>query len=209
MTEELNKKNIKIIGICGSIRKGGNTMKALKIAMEGAADAGAEIQIIDLNEYDLPFCNGTEVGYPDDVFKLRAEVKDADGLILATPEYHGNFSGVLKNAIDLMGFNEFEGKMLGLIGVAGGAMGAHNSLNSLRTIGRQLHAWVIPEQTSIASVGKAFDENDRLIDKALEKRVMNIGEKVARFAYLHAIEKSGEFVKAWESALENPGGRRY
>ncbi len=42
------------------------------------------------------------------------EVAGAQGIILGTPEYHGSFSGVLKNALDLMGFDEFEGKMIGL-----------------------------------------------------------------------------------------------
>jgi len=56
-------------------------------------------------------------------FVLREEVKQAHGIILGTPEYLGSYSGVLKNALDLMGFEEFEGKMLGLLGVSGGAMG--------------------------------------------------------------------------------------
>ena len=72
---------------------------------------------------------------PPDVARLRSTVKRCHGLILGTPEYHGSFSGVLKNAIDLMGFEEFEGKMIGLVGVAGGAMGALSALASLRTIG--------------------------------------------------------------------------
>ena len=58
-------------------------------------------------------------GYPPGVGKLREEVRAAEGIILGTPEYHGGFSGVLKNALDLMGFDEFEGKMMGLVGVSG------------------------------------------------------------------------------------------
>jgi FMN reductase len=61
-------------------------------------------------------------------------------IILVTPEYHGGYSGVLKNALDLMGFDEFEGKMLGLVGVSGGRMGAFGARNSLREVGRALHA---------------------------------------------------------------------
>jgi FMN reductase len=66
---------------------------------------------------------------------LREEVNQGQGIILGTPEYHGGYSGVLKNALDLMGFEKFEEKMLGLVGVSGGAMGAFGPMNSLREVG--------------------------------------------------------------------------
>jgi NAD(P)H-dependent FMN reductase len=74
-------------------------------------------------DYQLLFCDGKddESEFPKDVFRLREEVKQARGIILGTPEYHGGYSGVLENALDLMGFEEFEGKMLGLLGVSGEA----------------------------------------------------------------------------------------
>lgn len=133
-------------------------------------------------------------------------MKQARGIILGTPEYHGGFSGVLKNALDLMGFDEIEGKMIGLVGVSGGAMGAANALDSLRTIGRALHAWLIPEQASIAEAWKVFDESGKMKNADLEDRVREVGRKVARFAYLHTSEKAQEFLRAWEGAPINPGG---
>jgi multimeric flavodoxin WrbA len=96
---------------------------------------------------------------------LREEVKHAEGIILGTPEYHGGYSGVLKNALDLMGFEEFEGKMLGLVGVSGGAMGAFGAMNSLREVGRALHAWVVPDQASIPQAWQEFDETGKLGSK--------------------------------------------
>ena len=180
---------------------------ALQVALQGAQEVGAQTQLIDLKEYDLVFCDGKmdQTAYPEDVFRLRREVKAAGGIILATPEYHGSFSGVLKNALDLMGFDEIEGKMIGLVGVSGGALGAVHALNSLRTIGRALHAWVIPEQASIAEAYKLFDSSGKLRDSAIEKRVKDVGRQVARFAYLHTSEKAQEFLRAWEGAPENPG----
>src|SRR5579863_6524647 len=126
---------IRIAGISGSLRAGSYTRRAVERALEGAAQNGAETRLIDLRDYNLVFRDGGDgAGYPADVLRLRAEVKEADGLILGTPEYHGSFSGVLKNALDLMGFSEFEGKMIGLVGVAGGQAGAHG-LTGLRSIG--------------------------------------------------------------------------
>ena len=107
----------------------------------------------------MAFCDGKEDDkeYPKDVFRLREEAKGAHGLILGTSEYHGGVSGVLKNALDLIGFEELEGKMIGLVGVSGGALGAVHALSHLRTVGRAFHAWVIPEQAAVSEAWKAFD----------------------------------------------------
>ena len=206
--KEHTENHISVVGICGSIRSGSYTRMALKIALEGAQEVGVQTKLIDLRDYHLVFCDGKEdeSPYPEDVFKLRREVKQARGIILGTPEYHGGFSGVLKNALDLMGFDEIEGKMIGLVGVSGGAMGAANALDSLRTIGRALHAWLIPEQASIPEAWKVFDESGKMKNTDLEDRVREVGRKVARFAYLHTSEKAQEFLRAWEGAPINPGG---
>src|SRR5688572_6125630 len=123
MNKTRPEESIHIVGICGSIRPGSFTRMALATALAGVAANGGATRLIDLRDYNLPFVtapDGPEQLLPD-VQRLRADVKAADGIILATPEYHGSFSGVLKNAMDLMGFEEFEGKMLGLVGEIGRA----------------------------------------------------------------------------------------
>ena len=204
----IEEDGILVVGLSGSLRRGSYTSSAVKIALQGAAEVGVKTEFIDLNNYNLAFCDGRSEAntYPDGVVKLKNTFVKAQGIILGTPEYHGGYSGVLKNAIDLMGFQEFEGKMIGLIGVSGGSMGATNALNSLRNIGRSLHAWIIPEQAAIGDAWKVFDNTGTMKDKKLEKRVKEVGRQVARFAYLHTSEKSKEFMSAWESAPINPGG---
>lgn len=197
---------IKILGICGSLRNKSLTRLALNSALKGAEQAGAVAELVDLRQYNLVFCNGGD-NYPDDVHKLRKLVKQSHGVILATPEYHGSYSGVLKNALDLMGFDEFEGKMMGLIGLSAGALGGNDAINTLRTVGRSLHAWVVPEQVSIAFADKAFDENGIIKEKSLETRLVNLGLQVARFSYLHSSTHAKEFIKAWEEAPSNPGAK--
>jgi FMN reductase len=196
---------IRVAGLCGSIRPGSYTRMALAIALRGAAQAGAVTELIDLRDYKLPFAgSGADAG--PDAERLSAAVKAADGLILGTPEYHGSVSGVLKNALDLMGFEEFEGKMVGLVGVSGGQMGGLNALGSLRNIGRVLHAWVVPEQVSVPEAWKVFDQEGHLSDKRLEERLVEVGQQVARFARLHKCSEALEFLKNWEAAPANPGG---
>jgi FMN reductase len=204
---DLTETPIVVVAICGSIRRGSYTRQALTIALQGAQEVGAQTRLIDLRDYQLVLCGKEdESAHLEDVFRLRREVGQAHGIILGTPEYHGSFSGVLKNALDLMGFDEIEGKMIGLVGVSGGTLGAVHALNGLRTVGRALHAWVIPEQASIPEAYKVFDESTAMKDTALEKRVKEVGRQVARFAYLHTSEKAQEFLRAWKGALMNPGG---
>ena len=181
---------------------------ALVVALRGAEAAGAETQLIDLRDYQLAFCDGNDEArpYPKDVTRLREEVRSAHGIILGTPEYHGGYSGALKNALDLMGFDEFEGKMLGLLGVSGGRMGAFGAMHSLRDVGRALHAWVIPEQASVPQAWQVFDEQGRCKDPEIEKRLIELGRQVARFACLHTAESAEEFLRKYETAADNPGG---
>jgi FMN reductase len=208
MTEQRERKPVRIAGICGSIRKGSYTRLALALALRGVEEAGAQTELIDLRDYRVIFCDGKEDEslYPEDVFKLREAVRRAQGIILATPEYHGSYSGVLKNALDLMGFEEFEGKMLALVGVSGGRMGASGAMHSLRDVGRALHAWVIPEQASVQQAWQMFDEQGHCKDAETEKRLKEVGRQVVRFARLHTAERAGEFLREYESAVENPGG---
>ncbi len=202
------RDQVRVVAICGSLRPGSYTRNALQVALGGARETGAEAALIDLRDYQLIFCDGREdeSGYPRGVFRLRDEVKRAHGVILGTPEYHGGASGVLKNALDLMGFEELEGKMIGLVGVSGGALGAVHALGHLRTVGRALHAWVIPEQVAISEAWKVFDEKGNLKNLELEKRLLEVGRQVARFSYLHTSEKALEFLRLWEGAPMNPGG---
>lgn len=208
-TENHHKTRVRVIGISGSLSEGSQTSKAVALALRGAEEEGAETQFIDLREYHLVFYGMVkEDEYPEDVFRLRREVKSAHGIILGTPEYHAGLSGVLKNALDLMGFDEFEGKMMGLIGVSGGSLGAVNALSSLRDIGRSLHAWVLPQQVAIPEAYKHFDKNGEVTEPDLHERLLNIGRQVATFAKLHEMQKDQQFIRLWEGLPVNPGGQK-
>ncbi len=197
-----------VTGLCGSLRAGSYTASAVRIALQGAQDFGARTTFVDLHDYDL----GLHLGQAEacrergDVRRFRADIKAADGLIIGTPEYHGSFSGVLKNAIDFLTFDEMEGKMIGLVGVSGGSMGAFDAMNGLRSVGRALHAWVVPQQAAVPEAWKVFDDGGHLHAPDLEKRIVEVGRQVARFAQLHKQGSMHEFLRNWETAPSNPGG---
>ncbi|MDJ0555960.1 MAG: NADPH-dependent FMN reductase [Microcoleaceae cyanobacterium MO_207.B10] len=161
---------VKIVGIAGSLRSGSYSQQALEIAGQRVEALGADVEILDLRSLNLPFCNGEKI-YPEypDVERMREAVKQADGLILASPEYHGSVSGVIKNALDLMSFEHLDGKVTGLISVLGGQSNS-NALNDLRLIIRWVHGWVIPEQIAIGQAWNAFSDDGKLLDEKLSER---------------------------------------
>lgn len=205
-----NNPEITIVGLSGSLRTGSYTTLAVKIALQGAKESGATVNMLDLNDYKLPFTQEIWSGkrVSAGITSMRENVKVAQGIILGTPEYHASFSGVLKYALDMMGFDEFEGKMVGLIGIAGGKLGAANSLTSLRAVGRSLHAWVVPKQVSVSEAWRKFDRSGNIKDPDLELSLKEVGHQVARFASLHNSAHAQQFMQQWETAPENPGGAR-
>ncbi|MDA4119000.1 MAG: NAD(P)H-dependent oxidoreductase [Thaumarchaeota archaeon] len=196
---------IRIVGLSGSLRVGSATRTAVQYALRGAEEEGAKIELLDLAAHNLPF-----LGVDQDensvkaVERFRAELRTSDGMILGSPEIHGSVSGVLKNALDLVGYDEFEGKMVGLVGVAGGRMGATETLSHMRTIGRSLHAWVVPNQVSIGDSNEAFDAKGNPTSLEVGNRLKSVGKQVAHFALLHKCENHMQFLKEWEGAPAAP-----
>lgn len=199
---------VRVLAICGSLNPDSRTKRALLVAANAARGAGATVDLVDLRDYRLPILHSPDPpeGAPAEVERLKAQFRAADALLIASPEYHGSYSGALKNAFDLLGFDEFQGKMAALIGVAGGGMGATNALNHLRTVCRQLHAWVLPEQVSIPRAGTAFDERGEPSDPRVATRLEQLGIQLVKFAVLHREASTTRFVQMWEQMVRNPGG---
>jgi FMN reductase len=101
--------------------------------------------------------------------------------------------------LDLMTIEDFETKIIGLVGIAGGDLGAIHSLNTMKTICRNLHCWVLPHEVSIANSGQAFDEDGALKDPAIEARLLNVGRQVVKFASVQKEVQQSEFAQLWKS----------
>ncbi len=141
-----------ILGITGSQRQGSLTRQMVSSTLQGAKNAGATVDHIDLANYkSLPYCDGRDNApdsYGKDVLDLVSKVKQADGFVIGTPEYHGGYSGVLKNFLDLMPRDVFENKYVGLVGASGGKLGAEAAMNQLRIVFKNLNAFCMPHQVS-------------------------------------------------------------
>jgi NAD(P)H-dependent FMN reductase len=174
-----------VLAICGSLRDESATRVALSVALEEAASTGASTELLDLRGLDLPPLDADrDADEQGDGARLLAAVSEADALLLGTPVYHGSYSGVLKNALDYCGFDEFEGKTVGLLGVAGGSFPV-TALDHLRSVCRALNCWVLPHQ---AALPRAYshvvhtDDGGRITDEGLDERVRVLGRRVVEYA---------------------------
>jgi len=171
---------MKIVGFAGSMNPDSSTAKLVKIALEAARQAGAEVEYYDLRERPLPIYEPGHGGTDLNVQYFTQLFTEADGYILGSPEYHNGPSGAFKNALDFIGSAQFAGKPVGFVASAGGAM-ATNTLNQMMTILRSLHAYVSPHVGS-TGYGTEFTADGNLSNPDLQERFLKIGQDVAKMA---------------------------
>ncbi len=174
---------IEIVTICGSVRPGNYTSKALAFVIdELRKNSKARVTEIDLASIDLAVPGRS--AKDSSAERFREIVRSSTGVILATPEYHGSFSSVLKLAIENLGFpSVLAGKPVALLGVAAGRIGAIKSLEHLRSVCSHVGAIVLPNLVSVSGVQDLFDDSGHCLDPGTEKHIRNVGTTL-----LHYIE---------------------
>ncbi|AJF27136.1 NAD(P)H-dependent oxidoreductase [Haloarcula hispanica] len=168
-----------IVGVVGSLREESYTRVGIERALVAAEELGATTELLDLQEFDLPVFDADhrEVG---DAVEFADRVHAADSILLGTPVYHGSYSGVLKNALDYCGFDEFEHKTVGLLAVAGGGFPI-TALEHLRSVCRALNCWVIPHQAAVPNAHNHIADG-QIVDADIEERVTSLGEEAVKYA---------------------------
>jgi chromate reductase len=167
-------QGIHIAAICGAVRPGNYTMKALRLVVdELSRHDKVSVELIDPAALQLS-PPGVDLTMPDSKL-LREKAQRATALVLATPEYHGSFSSVIKLVIENLGFpSVIAGKPVALLGVAAGQLGAVKSLESLAGVCLHIGAIVLPGSTSVADVQKVFNAEGRCLDPVIEKRIRRV-----------------------------------
>lgn len=176
-----------VIGICGSLRDNSRTRIAVSEALAASAEAGASVELVDLRSHELPCLNATDTELPD-ATELSQTVKRADSVLLGTPNYHGSYSGALKNALDYCGRDEFEKTTVGLLEVAAGKLPG-SALIHLRTVSRTLHAWTLPIEVAIPDSHSLITENG-IQDPEFAERTRRLGEQLVEYAGVAAYPES-------------------
>ena len=166
-----------ILGISGSLRKASHNTAALLAAQELAPE-GVQIELADISELP-PFNEDVRSqGYPQLVQRFRAKIREADALLISTPEYNASVSGVLKNAIDwasLFPEPPLAGKPAAMMSASRGIFGGIKAQYHLRQIGTHVDLRFLNKpEVAIASAPERFDAEGRLIHEPTREMVRKL-----------------------------------
>lgn len=177
-----------IVGIGGTTRSGSTSERAIAIALERARALGCEVQAFGSGAMPSEPYDPASPDRSPQAQSLVAALRRADGVIIATPAYHGGISGLVKNAID---FTEdmrsdprvyLEGRAVGCIVCAEGAQAMGTTMTALRAIVHALRGWPTPYGAAIASNTRPFGTADKPADPVAIKACETVAEEVVRFA---------------------------
>lgn len=180
----------KILAFAGSARKESFNKKLVRIAAEGAKNAGAEVTYLDFRDLPLPLYDEdleASEGLPDNVRKLKALMKAHNSFMIACPEYNSSITPLLKNAIDWASRPEpeelplvcFSEKVAVLMSTSPGALGGLRGLVHVRSILSNIGVLVLPSQKAVGNAYQAFDENGNLKDESQQVAIRQLGNKLA------------------------------
>lgn len=170
----------KILAFAGSLRKQSQNKKLLALTVDALSAAGAEVTVIDLNDFELPFYNQDiqdQSGFPEAAEKLKALVESHDALVIVTPEYNYSFPAVIKNVIDWLSRyrpHPFRTKHALLLSASPGMVGGNRAVWALRVPLEMLGVHVYPDMFSLAQSSGALDEDGNLKDEALANRLTSL-----------------------------------
>jgi chromate reductase len=182
----------KILAFAGSARTNSFNKSLVKIAAQGAKNAGAEVTYIDFRDLPMPlFDEDLEAaeGLPENVIKFKQLMKSHQGFLIACPEYNSSITPLLKNAIDWasrpepgeppMSLSCFRNKVAVLMSASPGGLGGLRGLFHVHSILSSIGVLVLPDQKSISNAYQAFDQAGNLVDPKQQEDVENLGKKLA------------------------------
>jgi NAD(P)H-dependent FMN reductase len=150
-----------VVAVAGSRSRDSSTRAALQRALDAAADAGADTEMLHLGALDLPLYDpDRDLDEQGDAAHAVARTDAADALLVGSPVYHGSYSSAFKSWHDFCGSDEFEDTVVGIVAVAGGS-NYGTTLEHMRSTLRHVGAHVVSEQVGVPH-GDAEGVADRL-----------------------------------------------
>lgn len=179
-----------VLGIGGTTRPGSSTEKALRVSLAAAEQEGAETLLLGGHDLMLPMYepDPTHTERTPGAVRLVEAVKRADGLVVASPGYHGTMSGLVKNALDYVeDLREhdppyLDGRAVGCVATAFGWQATVSTLIALRTVVHALRGWPTPMGAAINSAGQVFDGEGECTDDQARFQLELVGRQVVEFA---------------------------
>lgn len=182
-----------IVGIGGTVRPGSTTERALAASLRRAESLGAETRLVGgAFLARLPIFDPRPVDQTPEQLELADMVRAADGVIVASPGYHGSISGLIKNALDTLELTRrdaepyLSGKPVGTIITADGWQAAGTTLTALRAIIHALRGWPTPFGAALNATTDLFDETGQARDQKDAWQLATVAEQVMDFATMRA-----------------------
>ena len=177
---------VKIVALGGSLAEQSTSLAAVRIALEGASQAGAQTELYDVRQLDLPMYVPHASNVPDAARAFCESVYACDGMLWSSPLYHGTISGSFKNALDWLQLLSdrqpayLTDKVIGLISTAGGTQGLQG-VNTMEFIVRALRGWAVPLVIPIPQAWRVFQEG-QVLNESVAAQLRALGGEVARAA---------------------------
>ena len=169
------------------MRAGSSSEIALQYALNAARRLGADTEIFSGPDLALPHYEPGRVIEHPVAARLISELGRADGVIVASPGYHGSISGLLKNALDYIEEMRtdarvyLEGRAVGCIVLASGTQALGSTLAAMRSIVHALRGWPTPYAATILSNSEMF-RGERPIDTDIGDALEIVAREVVTFA---------------------------
>ncbi len=184
---------IRVLAFSGSTRQGSLNFRLARAAAREAEALGAQVRLVCLADYPMPLYDPDEEaaqGMPEAARAFKQLLIEHDVFLIASPEYNGFFTPLLKNALDWASRRAegeppkaaFAGKVAAIMAAAPGSMGGIRGLPMLRLLLNNLGVLVIPEQIVVPRAGEALDAEGRVLDEGLARRLQQVVRQAVRVA---------------------------
>ena len=179
----------RILAFAGSARRDSLNKKLIAIGARLAREAGAEVTLIDLDDFPMPLYHGdleAAEGLPEHARRLRALFMEHDGLLISSPENNSSVSALLKNSLDWLsrsiadgkgansGLAPYRGKVAAMMAASPSPFGGTRQLPHLRQILASLGVTVLPSQLALQHADKAFEADGSLKDAHVLEHVRKL-----------------------------------
>jgi len=176
-----------IVGLGGTLSDSSSSERALRHALAVAAARGARTELFSARALDLPMYMTDRSQRSSAAIALVDALAQSDGVIIATPGYHGGISGLVKNALDYVeDLRDHErpyldGRAVGCIVCAYGWQATTTTLVSLRSTVHALRGWPTPLGVAINSAQKLFDDSGQVVDEQCAQQLTTLSNQVLDF----------------------------
>jgi NAD(P)H-dependent FMN reductase len=186
----MNTKAPKILAFAGSARMDSYNKRLVRIAVAGAQQAGAQVTLLDLKEYPMPIFDGdleASEGLPRNASLVREMMLGHEGFLIASPEYNGSVTPLLKNLIDwtsrggkgIDGLAPYRNKFAVLMSASPGGYGGLRGLAHLRAILQNTGMIVLPDQVTVGKAEEIFAADGNMRDESRQTAVERLGQVLA------------------------------